>query len=86
MRRRDRLPRVIAVRPLRGRVIEVSFDDGVVRRHDVSHLNAGVFAQLRDDAFFRRVFVDEELGTVSWPGELDLDPLVLHGDYEPARR
>jgi hypothetical protein len=80
------MPRVVAVRPLRDRVIEVAFDDGVVREHDVSHLNTGIFEPLRDDAFFNRVFVDHELGTVSWPGELDLDPLVLHGDYEPARR
>jgi hypothetical protein len=25
-----------------------------------------------------------ELGTVAWPNGADLDPLVLHGDFEPA--
>ncbi len=84
--RRTRLPRVTDVRVLRDRVIEVTFDDGLVREHDVAHLADGVFAPLRDDTFFDRVFVDHELGTVTWPGELDLDPLVLHGDYEPAVR
>jgi hypothetical protein len=30
------------------------------------------------------VSVDEEMGTVAWPNGADLDPLVLHGDFEPA--
>lgn len=25
-------------------------------------------------------------GTVVWPNGLDLDPLVLHGDFDPAQR
>jgi hypothetical protein len=32
------------------------------------------------------VRVDDELGTVAWPNGADLDPLVLHGDFEPAPR
>jgi len=28
--------------------------------------------------------VDDDLGTVVWPNGADLDPLVLHGDFEPA--
>jgi hypothetical protein len=27
-----------------------------------------------------------ELGTVVWPNGYDLDPDVLHGDFEPASR
>jgi hypothetical protein len=30
------------------------------------------------------VRVDDDLGTVTWPNGADLDPLVLHGDFEPA--
>jgi hypothetical protein len=32
------------------------------------------------------VRVDPELGTVVWPNGYDLDPDVLHGDYEPVGR
>jgi hypothetical protein len=34
--------------------------------------------------FFAQVRVDDELETVVWPNGADLDPLVLHGDFEPA--
>jgi hypothetical protein len=33
---------------------------------------------------FRQVRVDEELGTIVWPNGVDMDPDVLHGDFEPA--
>ena len=33
---------------------------------------------------FRQVCVDEELGTIVWPNGADMDPAVLHGDFEPA--
>ena len=38
----------------------------------------GVLKQLADPGFFAKVYVDEELGTVTWPGELDLDPDNLY--------
>jgi hypothetical protein len=28
--------------------------------------------------------VDGDFGTISWPGEIDLDPDVLRGDRPPA--
>jgi hypothetical protein len=45
-----------------------------------------VFEPLTDPDFFAKVHVDEELGTVVWPNGADLNPLVLHGDFEPAAR
>jgi len=38
----------------------------------------GALERLRDAEFFAQAYVDPELGTVAWPGGLDLDPLVLH--------
>jgi hypothetical protein len=33
---------------------------------------------------FEQVAVNPESRTVEWPGEVDLDPEVLYGRYEPA--
>lgn len=43
-----------------------------------------MFEPLADPDFFAQVRVDDALGTVVWPNGADLDPLVLHGDFEPA--
>lgn len=33
---------------------------------------------------FEQVRVNSETQTVEWPGEVDLDPEVLYGRFEPA--
>jgi hypothetical protein len=57
----------------------------VITRHVVqgetppSHvLGRAVFARWNDQAEFARVQVDPTIGTVVWPGDIDLDPDVLH--------
>jgi hypothetical protein len=80
MKKIDRLPRVTAVevRPPYG--LRLTFDDGTTRDVDLADSLWGpVFEPLKDPAFFARVFVDH--GTVCWPNGVDLDPLVLHGDF-----
>jgi hypothetical protein len=37
---------------------------------------------LRNPDYFAQAAVEH--GTVVWPNGLDLDPLVLHGDFTPA--
>ena len=66
--------------------LRLGFSDGLVREVDLSRLGerGGVFVPLRDPEYFAQVRVDPEAGTVVWPNGVDLDPLVLHGDYEPA--
>ncbi len=82
------VPHVVAVRPLTGRVIEVTFDDGLTRCVDLSgDLSGPIFERIRDDeGFFRQAFIDPASRTVAWPNGVDLDPCTLHGDFEPAER
>jgi hypothetical protein len=81
MRPRTRTARVRSVEPLEGFVLRVEFDDGTTREVDLEgDLWGPVFEPLRQDALFRQVRVDGELGTVVWPNGADLDPDVLHGD------
>ncbi|MGH8915253.1 MAG: DUF2442 domain-containing protein [Acidimicrobiia bacterium] len=42
-----------------------------------------VFQEIaRDDDLFAKVEVDPQTGTITWPNGADLDPDVLHGDFE----
>lgn len=78
-----RIPKVTAVevRPPYG--LHLTFDDGRIREVDLAdELWGPMFEPLRDPTFFAQVTVDH--GTVVWPNGVDLDPLVLHGDFEPA--
>jgi Protein of unknown function (DUF2442) len=75
---------VTAVEPLDGYRLRLWFDDDSERVVDLSDSLWGPMAEpLRDPDYFRRVRVDPELRTIVWPNGFDLDPDVLHGDYEP---
>jgi hypothetical protein len=81
------LARVTAVEPLSGSRLRLTFTDALVREVDLSGDLWGPMAEpLQDPAYFAKVRVDPELGTVVWPNGYDLDPDVLHGDFEPAQR
>jgi hypothetical protein len=65
--------------------LRLGFSDGSSSEIDLTGaLQGPIFEALADPAFFAQVHVDHELGTVVWPNGADLDPLVLHGDFEPA--
>jgi hypothetical protein len=77
-----RLARVTDVEYLGGRLLRLVFSDGLVRELDFQDALPGVLATIDDDAAFGRAGVDPVAGTVCWPGGIDLDPDVLHGDME----
>jgi hypothetical protein len=60
--------------------VYVRFDDGVEGVIDVEAMVPldGVFAPLRERAYFEQVRVHPELGTIYWPNGADLDPDVLY--------
>ena len=74
------LTRVTGVEHVGGRVLRVTFSDGLVRELDFAGTLAGVLALIGDDATFAEARVDSVAGTVCWPNGIDLDPDVLHGD------
>jgi hypothetical protein len=72
-------PEMIAATPRPGYVVRVMFADGEVRDVDITPLLATeAFAPLRDPKAFEQVIVDEETGTITWPGGVDLDPSVIY--------
>lgn len=67
--------------------VRIVFADGEVRDVDITPLlDTPAFAPLRDPALFERVGIDEETGTIVWPGDVDLDPDVIYaaGDLGPS--
>lgn len=77
------LARVRDVGVVSGRVLRISFSDGLVRELDFGGVLTGVLASLDDDEVFGAVSVDTVAGTVRFPGGIDLDPDVLYG-HSPA--
>jgi hypothetical protein len=61
-------------------VVTLMFADGYRTSVNLSGRGTGPLAVvLRDQEKFREVFVDDELGTIAWPNEydIDLDPLRM---------
>ena len=78
---------VTSVEPIEGRWLRLTFADGAVHEVDLTDVlrTGGVFSAIRDDdELFRAVAIDDGYGTITWPGEIDLDPDVLRGDEQPA--
>lgn len=71
---------VITLEPRRGYRLWLRFQDGAEGEIDLGPLLSfeGVFAPLRDPAYFARVRVNPDLGTICWPNDADWDPLVLY--------
>lgn len=70
---------VIRVEPLAGHRLRLGFEDGAEGEVDLSTRRwRGVFAPLQDQAFFDRVEVDQELGTIVWPNGADIAPETLY--------
>jgi len=71
---------IVAASPIGEYGVQLRLEDGVEGSVDLASLIGfqGIFAPLRDPAYFAQVRVDPELGTIAWPNGADLDPDVLY--------
>lgn len=71
---------IVEVQPLDGYRLHLRFEDGAAGEVDLAKMIRfeGVFAPLKERAYFAQVRVDPEAGTIVWPNGADLDPLVLY--------
>lgn len=79
-------PRIVDARAEPPFTVHLRFTDGSTGTVNLAPWlkgRGGVFAALQDAAFFARLTVDTEAGTIVWPNGVDLDPDVL---YEAAHR
>ncbi len=79
------MDRITDVKPLPEYRIWIRFDDGTEGEVDLSDLvGKGVFAAWKAPEHFEQVFVRPESRTVTWPGDIDLDPDVLYHEITGA--
>jgi hypothetical protein len=71
---------IIEVKALPKSRLFLKFKDGTEGTIDISkHVQfTGVFENLKDDMYFKKVKVNSELGTICWPNGADLDPDMLY--------
>ena len=74
------LPEVVGVEVLGDHRLQLTFADGTAGVVDLSHLpgRGPIFEPLRDPAYFARVRVDAEGGTIVWPNGADVAPETLY--------
>jgi hypothetical protein len=74
---------VVGVAVVGNRVLRLLFGDGTAGDVDFSAERwTGVLSPLNDPAYFAKVTVDQEAGTLVWPDGIDLAPEPL---YEQAK-
>ena len=77
------LHHVINVKVLADYKLHLWFDDGQEGDIDITaHIGTfdGIFKPMKDLAFFRKVRILKGWGTITWPGDLDLDSEVLYSE------
>jgi hypothetical protein len=73
---------VTAVEPLENYKLRITLTDGRKGIFDMTpFLDKGVFKELKDTHYFRRVYVD--YGTVVWPHEQDIAPETIEMLLQP---
>lgn len=71
--------RVRAVEVVGTYAIRAEFDDDTIQLIDLEPVLEGeLYGPLRDPAVFKRVSIDPEVHTVTWPNGADFDPALLH--------
>ena len=65
-----------------GYKIEVTFEDGAAGDIDFSRYlsKGGVFEKFNDMEFFKNFKINEELGIITWGGEVDVAPETLYAE------
>ncbi|MGH7550311.1 MAG: DUF2442 domain-containing protein [Gemmatimonadota bacterium] len=70
---------IVHVEPRPGYRVKIRFEDGKIGEVDLSDLvGKGVFRAWKDPAEFAKVYIDDESGTLAWPGGVDLAPDTLY--------
>ncbi len=77
--------KVVAVEPIDNYRLKIRLSDGRQGLFDVTpYLGIGVFRELKDSSYFRRVTADI-FGGVMWPHEQDLSPETIEDGLQDTQ-
>ena len=77
----EKLVDITAVEVISDYRLRLTFEDGTVGDVDFAGREwRGVFEPLQDPAYFARVEVDPESGTIAWPDGADMAPEPLYDE------
>jgi hypothetical protein len=81
-----KLIRIKTAHPVDGYNVRLEFTDGTKKTVDLEpYLRGPMFVPLRKDPDkFRKLRVDERMGTIVWENGADIDPDVLYHGFKPA--
>ena len=72
---------------LRGYQLRLEFDDGKVKELDLKdELYGEVFEPLKDIELFKKVYVNQDTGTIEWPNGADFAPEFLYEIGQEVRK
>jgi hypothetical protein len=75
---------VVKVRPEKGYVLSLVFENGECRLFDMAYqIDKKPFCRLKEKALFDLVSID--YGTVVWPGNIDIAPETLYDRSVPLQ-
>lgn len=81
---------VINAKYIKDYQLEVEFEDGKKGIIDFNGYlkKGGVFKKLKDKNYFKRFYINEDLGTICWPDAQDIAPETLYSKLKQlsARR
>ncbi len=67
------------VKYLKDYKLELTFTNNTTKVVDLEkHLDAGIFLILKDMDYFKKVYINNESGTIEWPNGADICPDVLY--------
>ena len=74
--------KIIKVKYLGGYKLKLTFDNGKTGTVDLKHYSKdkGLFKKLANINYFRKFYIDKEIGVLSWPGGLDIAPETIYSE------
>lgn len=73
------IPKVKELKAVSSHEVQIVYDDGVTGKVSLSDvIGKGVFAPLKEESFFKKVYIHPESGAIAWSDKLEIDPINVY--------